>query len=97
MLAVGWTMPEMKSDSVVYDSSGHGKIVDASHGAHRVSDRLLDWVEETISGQRKYEFGEDESVLVRYIQSEFGDGGRPGISQARAKKLIAKLREMGAK
>lgn len=97
MLAAGWTMPEMKSDSVVYDSSGHGKIIDATHGAHRVSDRLLDWVEETLSGQRKYELGDNDSLLLRYIQNEFGAGSGTTISKARAAKLIAKLREMGAK
>jgi len=94
MLAAGWTMPERKPDSIVFGRGGKGKIIDASHGAMRVSDRLLDWIEDTIEGRRPYVLGENVRHLMLFLQDELGE--KRQISQARAKKLVERLQALGA-
>jgi hypothetical protein len=94
MLAAGWTMPELKEDSVIFDEAGRGKIVDASMPS-RVSDRLLAYVESVLDGQRSPRDYETVSDFAFYIRREFGQ--KPPMDEARAKRLLERLYALGAR
>jgi hypothetical protein len=94
MLAEGWTMPELKGDSVVFDSQGRGKIVDASMPT-RISNRLLGWVEDILEGRREREEYENDSTLAYYIRREFGQ--KEKMDEARAYKILDRLYALGAR
>lgn len=91
MLAAGWTMPELKEDSVIFED-GHPKIVDAGL-VSRVSDRLLDFVEDTLDG--RIEPSDDSlSDFAFYVRREFGM--KPPMDEARAQRILERLYALGA-
>jgi hypothetical protein len=94
MLAHGWTMPEFKEDSVVFDEAGHGKIVDASM-AQRVSNRLLAYVESVLEGRRSPRSIETINDFAFYVRREFGQ--KPPMDEERARRLLGRLYELGAR
>ncbi len=94
MLAAGWTMPEFKEDSVVFDEAGHGKIVDASM-ASRVSNRLLAYVESVLEGRRNPRSIETIHDFAFYVRREFGQ--KPPMDEERARRLLRRLYELGAR
>jgi hypothetical protein len=94
MLAAGWTMPELKEDSVVFDENGHGKIVDASMPS-RVSNRLLAYIESVLEGRRSPRDYETVSDFAFYIRREFGM--KPPMDERRARRLLERLYQLGAR
>jgi hypothetical protein len=94
MLAEGWTMPELKEDSVVFQENGQGKIVDAG-SAHQISNRLLAWVEDILEGRRERESYDNDSTLAHYIRREFGQ--KEKMDEARARRLLDRLYALGAR
>lgn len=95
MLAAGWTMPELKEDSVVFDASGAGKIVDASLPS-RISNRLLQYIESVLNGRRPIRDIETMNDFAFYVRREFGQSGPP-MDDARAKRLLSRLYDLGAR
>jgi hypothetical protein len=93
MLAEGWTMPELKEDSVVFQENGQGKIVDAG-SAHRISNRMLAWVEDVLEGRRERESYENDSTLAHYIRREFGQ--KEKMDESRAHRILDRLYALGA-
>lgn len=94
MLAAGWTMPEFKEDSVVFDDAGRGKIVDASM-ASRVSNRLLAYVESVLEGRRNPRSIETLHDFAFYVRREFGQ--KPPMDEERARRLLSRLYALGAR
>lgn len=94
MLAEGWTMPEFKEDSMVFDASGKPKIVDAGF-VSRISNRLLGYVEDILDGKITRDELEDDSTLAFYIRREFGQ--EPPMDEARAHRLLSRLYALGAR
>lgn len=93
MLAEGWTMPELKEDSVVF-VDGAPKIVDAGM-ASRVSNRLLEYVEDILDGRIDPDDFEDVSTLAFYVRREFGQ--KEPLDETRARRLLARLYALGAR
>lgn len=94
MLAEGWTMPELKEDSVIFDDNENPKIVDAGM-ASRVSDRLLEYVNAILDGRIDPDTYEDHSTLAFYVRREFGQS--PPMNEARAQQLLERLYALGAR
>jgi hypothetical protein len=94
MLAEGWTMPELKEDSVIFDDSGNPKIVDAGM-VSRVSNRLLGYVDAILDGRIDPDEYEDYSTLAFYVRREFGQ--KPPMDEARAQRILERLYELGAR
>lgn len=92
MLAEGWTMPELKEDSVIFDDAGNPKIVDAGM-VSRVSDRLLGYVEAILDGRIDPDEYENHSTLAFYVRREFGQ--KPPMDEARAQQLLERLYALG--
>lgn len=107
MLAEGWGMPEFKDDSVVFGANGRGKLVDAGM-AHRVSNRLLSFIESVLEGRRKRDplvFDDDLSTLAWHIRMELQENpkaiarGRsePAMDERRATNILERLYALGAR
>lgn len=101
MLAAGWGMPELKDDSIVFTRGGKGKIVDAGF-ALRISNRFLTYVESLIEGKRRRDpsdYAHDLSTLAHEIRAELlhSGKGRPPMDQRRARNILDKLYELGAR
>jgi hypothetical protein len=94
MLAEGWTMPELKEDSVIFDDSGRPKIVDAGM-ASRVSNRLLGYVDAVLDGRIDPDKYEDPSTLAFYVRREFGQ--KPPMDEERARRILERLYALGAR
>ena len=94
MLAEGWTMPELKEDSVIFDDDGNPKIVDAGM-VSRVSNRLLGYVEAILDGRIVPDEYEDHSTLAFYVRREFGQ--KEALDEKRAKLLLDRLYALGAR
>jgi len=94
MLAEGWTMPELKEDSVIFDDAGNPKIVDAGM-VSRVSDRLLAYVDDILDGRIAPDEYEDYSTLAFYIRREFGQ--KPPMDEDRARRILEQLYALGAR
>jgi hypothetical protein len=93
MLAEGWTMPELKEDSVVF-VDGTPKIVDAGM-VSRVSNRLLGYVEAILDGRIEPDNYEDHSTLAFYVRREFGQ--KPPMDENRAQRILERLYALGAR
>ncbi len=98
MRRAGWSLPERKADSVVFDSRGRGKIVDAGF-AFRVGERLLDHVERELrSGKRIPTI--ELSTWAFEIRHDISDAesARPTLSMdtLRARRVLEKLYKRGA-
>lgn len=94
MLAEGWTMPELKEDSVIFDDSGNPKIVDAGM-VSRVSNRLLKYVDAILDGRINPDGYEDHSTLAFYVRREFGQ--KPPMDEEHARRLLERLYALGAR
>jgi hypothetical protein len=94
MLAEGWTMPEFKEDSVVFDEDGRPKLVDAGF-VSRVSNRLLAYIEDILDGKIERRELDDDSTLAFYIRREFGQ--KEPLNEERAHRLLARLYALGAR
>lgn len=94
MLAEGWTMPELKEDSVIFDDDGNPKIVDAGM-VSRVSNRLLGYVEDVLDGRITPDEYEDWSTLAFYIRREFGQ--KEALDEHRARLILDRLYALGAR
>jgi hypothetical protein len=94
MLAEGWTMPEFKEDSVVFDEDGRPKLVDAGF-VSRVSNRLLAYVEDILDGKVTRDEVDDDSTLAFYVRREFGQ--KEALDEERAHRLLARLYALGAR
>ena len=93
MLAEGWTMPELKEDSVIFVDDDSPKIVDAGM-VSRASNRLLGYVEEILDGRITPDRYEDWSTLAFYVRREFGQ--KEALDKKRANLLLDRLYELGA-
>ncbi len=93
MLAEGWTMPELKEDSVIF-VDGVPKIVDAGM-VSRISNRLLGYVEDVLDGRITPDEYEDWSTLAFYVRREFGQ--KEGLDERRANLILERLYELGAR
>jgi len=94
MLAQGWTMPEFKDDSVVFDEAGNPKLVDAGF-VMRVSNRLLAYVEDILDGKIERDALDDDSTLAFYVRREFGQ--KEPLDETRAHRLLTRLYALGAR
>jgi hypothetical protein len=92
MLSEGWTMPELKEDSVIFVDQ-QPKIVDAGM-VSRISNRLLDFVEGTLDGRIDPRDEDSISDFAFYVRREFGM--KPPMNEARAKKILERLYAMWA-
>lgn len=93
MLAEGWTMPELKEDSVIFVDRVP-KIVDAGM-VSRISNRLLGYVEDVLDGRITPDEYEDWSTLAFYVRREFGQ--KEGLDEKRANLILERLYELGAR
>lgn len=95
MLEHGWLMPEHKEDSIVFDEAGNGKIVDAG-AAHRISKRLLDFVEGILDGSlpRDDDTNDDLAFAIRW---ELGETRSFKNDDVRAKQILDRLYALGAR
>lgn len=105
MLAAGWGMPEFKEDSVVF-TGGRAQIVDAGF-PHRISNRLVSFVESVLEGRRRREpadFEDSLSDLSFELRRELTENpkaiarGRmePPLDERRARSILEKLYALGA-
>lgn len=106
MLAAGWGMPEFKEDSIVFDESGRGKLVDAG-SANRISNRLAAYVESVIEGKRpqaESHFQERVQDLAWQLERELSENPKailqgklePPLDDRRARSILEKLYALGA-
>lgn len=91
MISVGWTSPEFKEDSYIFDErTGTPKLVDAGM-AQKVGAKLVEYVEGVLDGRTKLRHGDRLSDLAFYVGRERDQTISPGV----ADRVLARLASRG--
>ena len=91
MIPYGWSAPEYKEDSYVFDDDGNFTLVDASM-PHRLCDRALRYVEDILEGRRPW-YDSTPGDLAFDIRREMFEGC---VDEDRAERALETLYAMGA-